>query len=53
MTEQESIKLKEINDLYSRFWIPIQWCYELLYQARLENKILSDFILEKISNVNY
>lgn len=48
-THEELLILEKTHDQYSRYWIPIQWCYEHLYEARQYGKIGSDFLLEKIT----
>uniref|UniRef100_A0AC34QTB2 Bestrophin homolog n=1 Tax=Panagrolaimus sp. JU765 TaxID=591449 RepID=A0AC34QTB2_9BILA len=47
--EEEAI-LDKTTDAYSRYWIPIEWCYQNLYDARQLGKIQSDFLLEKITS---
>uniref|UniRef100_A0A914Z4X4 Bestrophin homolog n=1 Tax=Panagrolaimus superbus TaxID=310955 RepID=A0A914Z4X4_9BILA len=49
-THEELLILEKTHDQYSRYWIPIQWCYEHLYEARQYGKIGSDFLLEKITS---
>jgi predicted membrane chloride channel (bestrophin family) len=48
-THEELIILEKCHDQYSRYWIPIHWCYEHLYEARQYGKISSDFLLDKIT----
>lgn len=50
MTKEERSLIEETEDAYSRYWIPIQWSEELLYEARQNGKVSSDFILEKIAH---
>uniref|UniRef100_A0A915CQF4 Bestrophin homolog n=1 Tax=Ditylenchus dipsaci TaxID=166011 RepID=A0A915CQF4_9BILA len=50
ITKAELNKLDDIYDPYSRYWSPIQWCYSLLYDARLHGKIPSDHLLQKITD---
>ncbi|KAI1701915.1 bestrophin, RFP-TM, chloride channel domain-containing protein [Ditylenchus destructor] len=50
LTKSELHELDKIIDPYSRYWAPIQWCYSLLYDARLHGKIASDHLLEKITD---
>jgi hypothetical protein len=41
-------QIHEIDDAYTRYWIPISWCNSLLYEAKEQGKICSDHILEFI-----
>ncbi|KAH7730941.1 Protein BEST-22 d [Aphelenchoides avenae] len=50
ITNEELDILDNIHDPYSRYWTPIQWCYNLLYEAKEEKKIASDHLLEKITD---
>lgn len=52
ITNEELDILDNIHDPYSRYWTPIQWCYNLLYEAKEEKKIASDHLLEKITDVS-
>jgi hypothetical protein len=45
-TSEELAEIHEVDDAYTRYWIPLNWCYALLYQAREQKKIASDHILE-------
>lgn len=48
VTAEELSEIHEISDAYTRYWLPLNWCYALLYKAREETKICSDHILEFI-----
>uniref|UniRef100_F1L206 Bestrophin homolog n=1 Tax=Ascaris suum TaxID=6253 RepID=F1L206_ASCSU len=50
LTKEENEILEDIHDPCNRYWCPIQWCYSLLYNARLHGKIASDFLLDRITN---
>lgn len=48
VTTDELVEIHEINDAFTRYWIPLNWCYGLLYKAKEQKKICSDHILEFI-----
>jgi len=50
MTKEELAMIERIDDEYSRYWAPIQWCYAVLYEARLQGKIASDHLMEMIAH---
>lgn len=50
MTKAEMDIIERIHDSYSRYWTPIHWCYSLLYEARLQGKITSDFFLDRVTH---
>uniref|UniRef100_A0AC35FA10 Bestrophin homolog n=1 Tax=Panagrolaimus sp. PS1159 TaxID=55785 RepID=A0AC35FA10_9BILA len=49
INSEEKQLLEETEDNYSQFWIPIIWAEEILYEARQQGKISSDFIAEKMA----
>lgn len=51
MTDEELMVLEKTKDPHSIYWIPIQWSYSLIYEARLYGKIASDILLERITVV--
>ncbi|KAJ1345480.1 hypothetical protein KIN20_000026 [Parelaphostrongylus tenuis] len=48
MTEAERDKYLALNIKYTKFFLPIQWCYTLLYDARMAGKLSSDLMLNEI-----
>uniref|UniRef100_A0AC35G6W5 Bestrophin homolog n=1 Tax=Panagrolaimus sp. PS1159 TaxID=55785 RepID=A0AC35G6W5_9BILA len=49
LTPEERTLIEKTEDKYSQFWIPIVWVEEILYDARMKNKISSDFFVETIA----
>uniref|UniRef100_A0A7E4V1K3 Bestrophin homolog n=1 Tax=Panagrellus redivivus TaxID=6233 RepID=A0A7E4V1K3_PANRE len=47
-TEREIGVLETVDDEYSRYWIPLTWCYQHLNDAREAGKITSDHLMVKI-----
>ncbi|CAD5221782.1 unnamed protein product [Bursaphelenchus okinawaensis] len=45
MTETEKLELESIHDEYTRYWIPLHWCYGILDKARETKRIASDHLL--------
>jgi len=48
VTVDELAEIQEIQDVYTRYWMPLNWAYALLYKAKEQKKICSDHILEFI-----
>ncbi|VDM60941.1 unnamed protein product [Angiostrongylus costaricensis] len=48
MTEAERDKYLALNIKYTKFFLPIQWCYTLLYEARVAGKLSCDLMLNEI-----
>ncbi|KAE9421810.1 hypothetical protein Angca_003073, partial [Angiostrongylus cantonensis] len=48
MTEAERDKYLALNIKYTKFFLPIQWCYTLLYEARVAGKLNCDLMLNEI-----
>ncbi|XGW27952.1 hypothetical protein V3C99_008056 [Haemonchus contortus] len=48
MTEEEMEVLDEIKDPYSRYWAPIQWCVNLVYECKASGKIDDYYLMNKI-----
>uniref|UniRef100_A0A914XYD1 Bestrophin homolog n=1 Tax=Panagrolaimus superbus TaxID=310955 RepID=A0A914XYD1_9BILA len=48
-SKEELYIIENTHDSYSRYWIPIEWCFEHLYEAKREGKIESIFLLERIT----
>ncbi|KAK6019749.1 Bestrophin, partial [Ostertagia ostertagi] len=48
MTEEEMEILDEIKDPYSRYWAPIQWCVNLVYECKANGKIADYYLMNKI-----
>lgn len=51
MTEADLEKYNSCNQKFSRYFIPIQWCYSLLFEARMSGKIGADLMLNEIIKV--
>ncbi|CAD5221045.1 unnamed protein product [Bursaphelenchus okinawaensis] len=45
LTTAEKEELENEEDIYTRYWIPLHWCYCILQKARNEKKIESDHLL--------
>jgi len=41
--------IDKTHDSYSKYWLPTEWCFQHLYDARQFGKIQSDYLLEKIT----
>lgn len=53
MTEAERDKYLSYNLKYTRLFLPIQWCYTLIYEARVAGKLSADIMMnEMIKNVS-
>ncbi|VDN39070.1 unnamed protein product [Gongylonema pulchrum] len=48
MMEHEKEKYDEIQYRYAKYWMPFQWALSLCQEARNQQKISSDFLLEKV-----
>ncbi|KAL6740310.1 hypothetical protein Aduo_013677 [Ancylostoma duodenale] len=48
MTEEEMEILDEIKDPYSRYWAPIQWCVNLVYECKADGRIEDYYLMNKI-----
>ncbi|KAK6749320.1 hypothetical protein RB195_001743 [Necator americanus] len=48
MTEEEMDILDEIKDPYSRYWAPIQWCVNLVYECKADGRIDDYYLMNKI-----
>lgn len=44
-------QFNQLGNDYSKYWVPILWCYSLLYEARMSGKIMSDVMLNNIIEV--
>uniref|UniRef100_A0A914XZA8 Bestrophin homolog n=1 Tax=Panagrolaimus superbus TaxID=310955 RepID=A0A914XZA8_9BILA len=45
LTSTECKLIESINDHYSRYWVPLQWCQQHLCKARADAKIVNDNLL--------
>lgn len=45
MTQPELEALDKEDDVYTRYWIPLHWCYGILNKARADKRIASDHVL--------
>uniref|UniRef100_A0AC34FKE6 Bestrophin homolog n=1 Tax=Panagrolaimus sp. ES5 TaxID=591445 RepID=A0AC34FKE6_9BILA len=45
LTSAECKLIESINDHYSRYWVPLQWCHQHLCKARADAKIPNDNLL--------
>ncbi|PIO69380.1 Bestrophin, partial [Teladorsagia circumcincta] len=52
MTEEEMEILDEIKDPYSRYWAPIQWCVNLVYECKANGKIADYYLMNKIVDID-
>ncbi|PAV88197.1 hypothetical protein WR25_26290 [Diploscapter pachys] len=52
MTEEEQEILEEIKDPYSRYWAPIQWSINLVYQCKEDGKITDYYLMNKIVDMD-
>ncbi|WKY06384.1 hypothetical protein Q1695_006517 [Nippostrongylus brasiliensis] len=48
MTEEEMEILDEIKDPYSRYWAPVQWSVNLVYECKAQGKIDDYYLMNKI-----
>uniref|UniRef100_A0A0N4VJT1 Bestrophin homolog n=1 Tax=Enterobius vermicularis TaxID=51028 RepID=A0A0N4VJT1_ENTVE len=49
MMEHEKEKFEEFNQFrYNRYWMPFQWALSICQEARVQQKIASDVLLEKV-----
>ncbi|VDM42588.1 unnamed protein product [Toxocara canis] len=48
MMEHEKEKFEEIQYRYAKYWMPFQWALSLCDEARRQQKIASDWLLEKV-----
>lgn len=54
MMEHEKEKFEEFNQFrYNRYWMPFQWALSICQEARVQQKIASDVLLEKVGEVRY
>ncbi|VDN54825.1 unnamed protein product [Dracunculus medinensis] len=51
MLEHEKEKLLSINLDYDKYWVPINWTYNLIFDARRAQKITSDVMTNKLCDV--
>ncbi|CAD5227823.1 unnamed protein product [Bursaphelenchus xylophilus] len=45
MTDKEREELMSVHDEYTRYWMPLHWCYGILDKAKHDKRIDSDHIL--------
>ncbi|PAV92046.1 hypothetical protein WR25_22704 [Diploscapter pachys] len=48
MQDAEKDKYNDTALKYNKYFVPIQWCYSLLYEARTQGKISADVMLNEI-----
>ncbi|CAI4227275.1 unnamed protein product [Auanema sp. JU1783] len=48
MLECELTKYNECSQKFSKYFLPVQWCFTLLYEARQSGKIACDLMLNEI-----
>ncbi|CAD6191947.1 unnamed protein product [Caenorhabditis auriculariae] len=48
MLEAEREKYEELQLKYNKYFLPIQWCFTLLYEARTQGKIGADVMLNEL-----
>ncbi|KAK6050835.1 hypothetical protein COOONC_11660 [Cooperia oncophora] len=53
MTEAERDKYMAYNNKYTKVFLPIQWCYTVVYEARVSGKLSCDLMMnELLKNVS-
>lgn len=52
MTEAERDKYLSYNLKYTRLFLPIQWCYTLIYEARVAGKLSADIMMNEMIKVS-
>ncbi|XGW29596.1 hypothetical protein V3C99_008998 [Haemonchus contortus] len=48
MTEAERDKYVAYNNKYTKVFLPIQWCYSVVYEARVSGKLSCDLMMNEI-----
>ncbi|KAJ1357737.1 Bestrophin 22 [Parelaphostrongylus tenuis] len=48
MTEEEMEILEEIKDPYSRYWAPVQWSVDLVYECKADGRIEDFYLMNRI-----
>ncbi|CAI5448983.1 unnamed protein product [Caenorhabditis angaria] len=48
MLESEREKFTDLNIKHKKYFLPIQWCFSLLYEARAQGKIGADVMLNEL-----
>ncbi|KAK5977207.1 Bestrophin [Trichostrongylus colubriformis] len=48
MTEAERDKYVAYNNKYVKVFLPIQWCYSVIHEARMSGKLCSDLMMNEI-----
>ena len=51
MTEGEKQKYDELSTKFNKYFLPIQWAYSLLFEARQSGKLAADLMLNEIIKV--
>lgn len=52
MLEHEREKLESIKLDYDKYWVPINWSYTHMFEARRAGKITSDVMTNKLTDVS-
>ncbi len=52
MLDHEKDRFNELNFKYAKYWMPFQWSFALLYDARQQGKISSDILLGRLIDVS-
>lgn len=52
MMKHEKEKYDSIQYRYAKYWMPFQWALSLCQEARNQQKISSDVLLEKVGEVS-
>lgn len=53
MMSHEKAKLDELQYRYDKHWVPFQWALAICDDARQQQKIASDWLQQKVSEVSY
>ena len=48
MTNQEFDMIEEVNTPHGKWWVPFNWCFNLVKEARQEGLITDDYLLKVI-----
>lgn len=51
--QHEKEKYDEIQYRYAKYWMPFQWALAICQEARNQQKIASDILLQKVGEVSH
>ena len=52
MTEAELVAFDAIKSPYAKHWLPIRWALQVVTTARMEKRIASEFLYDRIVDVS-